>query len=57
MMLMEHDRGRQLIQEMKTSIDKRDGEGLEKAAKTYLELLKDHIWKEDDILYPSGKKS
>lgn len=41
---------------MKTTIDKRDGEGLEKAAKAYLELLKDHIWKEDDILYPAGKK-
>ncbi len=55
-MLMEHERGRQLLLEMKTSIDKKDGEGLVKPSMAYIELIKDHIWKEDDILYPAGKK-
>lgn len=55
-MLAEHEEGRKLVVRMKEAAEKRDWPKLAEAAASYSELLKGHIWKEDDILYPAGKK-
>ena len=57
-MLAEHDIGRKLVGEMTTALnDFKDGlphaeTKLIRAADNYRELLKSHITKEDEILYP-----
>ncbi|MBT0664579.1 hemerythrin domain-containing protein [Geobacter pelophilus] len=57
-MLMEHDQGRSYIREMETAVlEAKDGiPGREaviaEKALAYAALLRDHIAKEDDILYP-----
>lgn len=61
-MLMEHDRGRAYVQGMEEAAqDALAGKPGQDAviaenARGYLELLKEHIAKEDDILYPLAER-
>jgi hemerythrin-like domain-containing protein len=61
-MLMEHDQGRTYVQGMETAVrEAMDGlPGREAAiaenALAYVALLRDHIAKEDDILYPLAER-
>ncbi|MGB9846183.1 MAG: PAS domain-containing protein [Desulfotomaculales bacterium] len=55
-MLREHEEGRRLIARMREAAARKDRAQLAEAAGAYVELLKGHIWKEDDVLYPAGKK-
>ncbi|MCM0082236.1 hemerythrin domain-containing protein [Geomonas sp. Red32] len=61
-MLTEHDMGRAFVREMEEAATRAlDGErGLEQtivdAARGYLELLREHIYKEDNILYPLAER-
>lgn len=51
-MLHEHDLGRQYIKELEAGLDKNNLAGVLAGARGYGNLLKDHIYKEDNILYP-----
>ena len=51
-MLHEHDLGRNFLQEMKMGLSKGDQKKIISAARGYAYLLQDHIFKEDNILYP-----
>lgn len=61
-MLMEHEQGRRFVRGLAGALAKY--EGGDKTAKTavvqnargYTELLDQHIYKEDNILYPMGDK-
>lgn len=61
-MLMEHDQGRVYVQQMEqAACDAKDGipgreNGLAANALAYAALLRDHIAKEDDILYPLAER-
>jgi uncharacterized protein len=60
-MLAEHDQERIYINELKKMIADYESSGslaanFEKTLKEYSELTKGHIWKENDILYPMGKR-
>lgn len=54
--LQEHEEGRKLVARMKEAADQKDWPKLAEAVAGYSELLKGHIWKEDDVFYPAGKK-
>ena len=57
-MLPEHAKGRELIKEMETAISgKEEHERFTRAAKEYSSLLRDHIEKENCILFPSAEKA
>ena len=51
-MLHEHDIGRAFIKEMETGMRERDKEKLIRGARGYMTLIREHIFKEDNILYP-----
>jgi hemerythrin-like domain-containing protein len=51
-MLHEHDMGRELVKAMEEGIESSDKKKVIENARSYCYLLKDHIHKEDDILYP-----
>lgn len=55
-MLAEHDRGRGLLAGMKESARTGDWQGFHDKTNEYVELMKGHIWKEDDVLYPAARK-
>lgn len=61
-MLMEHDQGRNYVREMERAVlEAKDGiPGLEAViaenALAYAALLRDHIAKEDDVLYPLAER-
>lgn len=61
-MLMEHDQGRAYVLDMETAVQKTlDGlpgqeSTLTENALAYAELLREHIGKEDDILYPLAER-
>ncbi|MEN8136416.1 MAG: PAS domain-containing protein [Thermodesulfobacteriota bacterium] len=60
-MVMEHDAERRLLQHMSTQVDTLDTAGPEVIAKfkkeglEYLVIRAEHIWKENDILYPMAR--
>ncbi|PCJ17701.1 MAG: cation-binding protein [Candidatus Cloacimonadota bacterium] len=54
-MLHEHDLGRQFVTSMIEACDKSDIHSLKENAKNYGLLLRDHIFKEDKILYPMAE--
>ncbi len=57
-MLSEHARGRDLIKEMDSTISAKENQAkFTNAAKGYSELLRAHIAKENDILFPSAEKA
>jgi hemerythrin-like domain-containing protein len=50
-MFYEHDRGRELVRNMAQALDDGRGDEFELYATRYTQLLKDHIAKEDDVLF------
>jgi hemerythrin-like domain-containing protein len=61
-MLMEHDQGRAHVAAMETAarlaLEGQEGQGqaIADSAQAYAALLKDHIAKEDDVLYPLAER-
>jgi hemerythrin-like domain-containing protein len=61
-MFSEHSRGRGFIEEMNNLLDsyEKGGSGslmvLTTPALQYVDLLRSHIWKEDNVLYPMAEK-
>jgi len=61
-MLMEHDHGREFVRRMETAVRgvldglKDRGQAIAENALAYAALLRDHIAKEDDILYPLAER-
>ncbi len=56
-MLAEHEKGRNLIRQMESSAGSADYQGLARAAKEYAALLRSHIEKENEVLFPSAEKA
>lgn len=50
-MLKEHDEGREYIAQMSWSLDNKDLNGFNNAAAEYRDLLRDHIEKENNVLF------
>jgi hemerythrin-like domain-containing protein len=51
-MLVEHDEGRDAVKLMEEGINERNKEKVLGGARGYVSLIKEHIFKEDNILYP-----
>ena len=51
-MLVEHDEGRIFVKGMKESLSNKEKDDLIKNTEGYIVLIKEHIFKEDNILYP-----
>ena len=51
-MLVEHEEGREFVKGMKQALDNDDKEKLVENARGYAGLIQEHIFKEDNILYP-----
>lgn len=56
-MLVEHGEGRNFVKGMEEALQKGDKKELLKNAQGYCELLQDHIFKEDNILYPMADEA
>lgn len=61
-MLIEHDQGRAYVKEMEEAAKKslngsKQPDKIVKNARGYIELLREHIDKEDNILYPLAEKT
>ena len=56
-MLHEHDLGRNFIKELEKGIEENNKEEVVENAKGYAHLLQEHIFKEDNILYPMADES
>jgi len=61
-MLIEHEQGRSYVREAAAWYgkwaegDKQAGISMANALQSYIELLREHIYKEDNILYPMGNR-
>jgi hemerythrin-like domain-containing protein len=55
-MLFEHNKAREFVRNMKNAIQTNDINELVMNAGQYARLLKEHIYKEDNILYPMGER-
>jgi PAS domain S-box-containing protein len=55
-MLMEHEKERQFLRNLKDRRSQGDVKSFLDESKGLAELVKDHVWKEDDTLYPMGKR-
>ena len=51
-MLVEHDEGRRCVKMMELGLDENNKEELIKGSGGYINLIREHIFKEDNILYP-----
>ena len=56
-MLHEHDLGRNFIKELEKWVKENNKEKVIENARGYAHLLQDHIFKEDNILYPMADES
>jgi hemerythrin-like domain-containing protein len=56
-MLIEHDIGREFVKGMEISLSKNNKEELGRNARGYIGLIREHIFKEDNILYPMADES
>lgn len=56
MMLLEHNEGRQLLADLNAALVARDRPRFDAAAATYCALLRAHISKERDVLFPMGAR-
>ena len=54
-MLFEHDKARDLVRNMENAIKTKDINGLVVSSGSYSRLLREHICKEDTILYPMAE--
>jgi len=55
-MLMEHEKEREFLGTIKGDIGGSNWNSVLSESKNLAELVKDHVWKEDDTLYPMGKR-
>jgi len=55
-MLNEHNEGRKFIQEMGMALLSSDPDQLVSSARNYCYMMKDHIYKEERIIYPIAEK-
>ncbi len=55
-MLNEHDAGRQYVKGMESALSKENVKDLIENAQGYCYLLQNHIYKEDNILYPMAEQ-
>ncbi len=51
-MLFEHDEGRKSVKMMESGLNEKNKNKLIEGAKKYIQLIREHIFKEDNILYP-----
>ena len=51
-MLIEHDEGRRNVKLMESGLNEKNKSKLIEGANGYIELIREHIFKEDNILYP-----
>src|SRR3989338_1018521 len=51
-MLVEHDEGRRNVKVMESGLNEKNKSKLIEGAKGYIQLIREHIFKEDNILYP-----
>jgi len=56
-MMHEHEIGRKFVKEMIEGLEKEDKSKLKNGANGYTNLLKEHIFKEDNILYPMANEA
>ena len=56
-MLYEHDTGRDFVKGMERGLEETDKKTVIENARGYSYLLKDHIMKEDNILYPIAEEA
>jgi hemerythrin-like domain-containing protein len=56
-MVHEHDEGRNYVRGMEESLSEKDNDKLIGYARSYCYLLQDHIYKEDNILYPMAENA
>jgi hemerythrin-like domain-containing protein len=55
-MLMEHEQAREFVRNMERAVQEKALNELADNAAQYAQLLKEHIFKEDNILYPMGER-
>ena len=55
-MLYEHDKARQYVQQINSTLSDHHGGQLAAAIMQYVRLLREHIFKEDNILYPMAER-
>ena len=56
-MLFEHDVGRKYVKMMEAGLNDRNKSKLIEGANGYIELIREHIFKEDNILYPMADEA
>ena len=56
-MLFEHEEGRKFVKAMELGLTENNKEKISENAKNYAELLQQHIFKEDNILYPMTEEA
>lgn len=56
-MLYEHDTGRQYVKGMEDGLKEENREKLIENARGYAYLLQEHIYKEDNVLYPMAEEA
>jgi len=56
-MLHEHDLGREFVKGMEKGLNENNKQKIINNAKGYIQLLNEHIFKEDNILYPMADKA
>ncbi len=54
-MLYEHDLGRDFVKGLKEGLEKGDKKKVIENARNYAQLIREHIFKEDNILYPMAE--
>ena len=55
-MLYEHDIGRGFVKGVIEALNKSDRKKIVENARGYVQLIQEHIWKEDNILYPMANE-
>jgi PAS domain S-box-containing protein len=55
-MLTEHQKEREFLSKIRKSANEEKWQPVSSVSNQFAELVKDHVWKEDDTLYPMGKK-
>lgn len=56
-MLEEHEIGRNCVKEMKNALESSDIQNFSKSAMSFIGMLREHTYKEDNILYPMANNS
>ena len=56
-MLVEHDKGRNFVKGMEIALKEKNKNQLIENARDYIRLIREHIFKEDNILYPMADEA